>query len=303
MSVALLLGMLAGAGGWLLVYSLVPARPSLAVRLSRIDAAARAGRIRSAPTQSPAPRVAAARWAVGDRLAHEWNDRGWDGERLRANLALMSRPAADFFAAKLLWFAGGLLWIPLLAALLSVAGVSIPVLLPAWLSLLFAGVAFLVPDRQLQARADERRRDFRAVMGVYLDLVAMKMASGSGLAEALRESANIGHGWAFARVRAALEDARTDGISPAAALGRLGVELDVPDLRDLSASLVLVDSSGAQAEASLRAKAQSLRARELSDAHGQANEKSQVMLVAQVLFAVGFLLFLGVPAFYTVMAG
>lgn len=302
MSVVLLMGMLAGAGMWLLIHSLVPVRPSLAVRLSRIDVAARTGRQRSLVHKS-STRVAALRWALGDRVAREWTNRGWIGEQMRADLSLLQSPPAELFATKVLYAAGGLLWLPLLATLLSFGGVAIPMILPAWLSIIFAGLAFFVPDRKLAARADDRRRDFRTVMGVFLDLVAMKMASGSGLAEALRDSANIGHGWAFARVRAALEDARTDGVSPAAALGQLGEELDVADLRDLSASLSLVDSSGAQAEASLRAKAQTLRSRELSDAHGQANEKSQVMIVAQVLFATGFLLFLGYPAMAVVVAG
>jgi tight adherence protein C len=303
MMVVLLTGAAAGAGLWLLILALAPRRPSLAESLARIDVSSRSARAGYALTTAPSSRLAAARWALGDRLAREWSERGWLGEALRANLSLLQRPESEHFATKLLWSAGGFLWVPLIAALVRLGGAAVPLVLPAWLALLFGAVAFLVPDRQVARQAAERRRDFSSVMGVFLDLVAMKMASGAGLAESVRDAANVGHGWAFARVRAALEDARTDGISPAAALGRLGEELDVADLRDLAASLSLVDAAGAQAEASLRAKAESLRSRELSDAHGTANERSQTMRVAHVILATGFLLFLGYPAFSIVMNG
>jgi tight adherence protein C len=172
----------------------------------------------------------------------------------------------------------------------------VPVILPAWGALLVAALFFTVPDLGVRADAARRRRDFRVAVGSFLDLVAMKMASGSGLAEALREAAAVGHGWAFARLRGALEDARLDGLTPGAALGALGEELGLADLRDLSATLALVDTSGAQAETSLRTKASSLRDREMSEAAGAANERSQAMLVAQVLLGLGFLIFLGYPA-------
>ena len=183
-----------------------------------------------------------------------------------------------------------------------VAGVAVPVLIPAWVCLAGAVVGFLVPDLRLRSRAAQVRRDFRVATGAYLDLVAMRMASGAGLAEALAEAAQLGGGQAFARLRGALADARTDGLAPAAALGRLGEELALPDLVDTAARLSLVDTSGAQAEASLRAQAASLRDRELTDLQGASGERSQSMLVAQVVLGFGFLLFLGYPAVAKVLA-
>jgi len=46
---------------------------------------------------------------------------------------------------------------------------------------------------------------------------------------------------------------------------------------------------------SLGARATSLRRRELADLEGQAGEKSQSMLVAQMLLCAGFLAFLTFP--------
>ena len=163
-------------------------------------------------------------------------------------------------------------------------------------------LGFFCPDLVVRQRAGEARRDFRVAVGAYLDLVAMRMASGAGLAEALTEAARLGTGPAFARLRGALADARTDGLSPTAALGRLGTELAVADLVDTAARLGLVDTNGAQAEASLRAQAASLRERELSEVAGLANERSQSMLVAQVVLGLGFLLFLGYPAVARILA-
>ena len=144
--------------------------------------------------------------------------------------------------------------------------------------------------------------NFRVVVGAYLDLVAMRMASGSGLAEALNQAASIGAGSAFAQLRGTLQDAQTDGLTPAAALGRLGEEFNLKELIDTAARMQLVENLGAQAEASLRAQAATLRDRELSQLAGKANEQSQSMVIAQVVLAVGFILFLGYPAMAKILA-
>ena len=46
---------------------------------------------------------------------------------------------------------------------------------------------------------------------------------------------------------------------------------------------------------SLVARAATMRARELADLQGQAGERSQSMLVAQLMLCAGFLLFLVFP--------
>ena len=190
----------------------------------------------------------------------------------------------------------------LLAALPMFCAIFPAILIPAWAFVAGAVVGFLVPDLQVRAAATEARRDFRVAVSAYLDLVAMRMASGAGLAEALGDASRIGAGPAFAAFRGALADARTDGLTPTAALGRLGEQLGVAELVDTAARLSLVDTSGAQAEASLRAQAATLRDRDLSDLRGSANERSQSMLVAQVVLGFGFLLFLGYPAVAKVLA-
>jgi tight adherence protein C len=291
----LLAGAGIGAGLWLVVVGLWPARPSLTASLAAVDRAGRQVSARPAGGVDPWSRFA-------DRLAAWWGERGWDTPGLRADLAVTNRTLSEHVTRKVGYAAGGLFGPSLLCAVLSAAGVSLPLLVPMWASLSAAAVAFLLPDVQLRQQAAAARREFRVAVGGYLDLVAMRMASGAGLAEALADAAAIGAGPAFTHLRGALADARTDGLSPAASLARLGEELHLPDLVDTATRLSLVDATGAQAQASLRAQAASLRDRELADAQGRANEGSQSMLVAQVVLGFGFVVFLGYPAVAKVLA-
>ena len=93
-----------------------------------------------------------------------------------------------------------------------------------------------------------------------------------------------------------MADARITGISQWQALGSLGEELGVEELKDLSASLALVADDGAKVRESLASRAETMRHRELAEIEGSAGEKSQSMLVAQLLLCAGFLVFLIFPA-------
>jgi Flp pilus assembly protein TadB len=280
----------------LVMVGLRPARPTLAATLAEIDAA------RWAPVVAGSPERRRAVGVVGRNLVRAWSSRGWVTASLRADLDVVGLSLETFLLRKAGFAAVGLVAPVLVTAVWSAVGLTVPVLVPLWVSVCAAVVAFLLPDVSLRQAAATRRRDFRTAVGAFLDLVAMRMASGAGLAEALGEAAAIGDGPAFARLRGALADARTDGLTPAAALGRLGQDLALPDLVDTSLRLRLVDTTGAQAQTSLRAQAASLRDRELTDAQGRANERSQSMLVAQVVLGLGFVVFLGYPAVAKVLA-
>ena len=117
----------------------------------------------------------------------------------------------------------------------------------------------------------------------------------AGVPEALQSASELSDGWAMVRIRDALGAARLRGQTPWSALGALGEELRIDELRDLAASLALVAEDGARVRESLAARAGSMRRRELADSEGTAGESSQSMLVAQLLLCVGFLIFLHVP--------
>ncbi len=297
MTVALLAGAGIGVGLLLLVAGLRPAGVTIAAALAELDAA------RSTRPDPPASRGwSSLHYPLGSWLVRHGPGSSWSSLSVRADLAVLGQDLETFLARKALCGLAGLLVPPVFAALLAALGAPLPVLVPVWASISAAAVGFLLPDVRLRQSAAARRRSFRTALSAFLDLVAMRMASGAGLAEALIDAADVGRGFAFGQIRAAFADARTDGLTPAAALRWLGEQLMLPDLVDTALRLSLVDTSGAQAQASLQAQAASLRDRELTDAQGRANERSQSMLVAQVVLALGFVVFLGYPAVAKVLA-
>jgi Flp pilus assembly protein TadB len=301
MTLALLSGLGVGLGLCLLLVGLRPPPRTLSATLQRLDSVPPQPATAPAPQGALLPRLLASLGVRSSHVAGNGVLAGLTGD-LAPDLAVTATPAEVHAGIKTLSAIAGLLTPVGLSLLVSLLGLHLPLLVPPWVSLTGALVGYLLPDLRLRHRAAEARRSFRASVGAYLDLVAMRMASGSGLAEALHEAARIGTGPAFAQVRGALADARTDGLTPAQALGHLGQQLQLSDLVETSSRLRLVDSSGAQAELSLRAQAASLRDRELADAQGRANEQSQSMLVAQVVLGLGFVLFLGYPAVIRVLA-
>ena len=98
------------------------------------------------------------------------------------------------------------------------------------------------------------------------------------------------------RIRQALANARLFGITPWNALSDLGREIDVEELQDLGGMLSLAAEDGAKIRASLASRAGTLRRKELTDAEGAAGERSQSMLVAQLLICAAFLVYLAYPA-------
>jgi Flp pilus assembly protein TadB len=303
MTTALLAGAFFGLGVYLLFRAIFPPRPGLSARLAAFDAARRKGEADpSRRAGSTAERVTGLRARVGRSLAGFYEARGWQQRSVRADLTLLDRSFETFLATKFLLSTAAIVFIPILVAYFAILGLNVVVGVPVWLGIFFALIFFLLPDMQLRQEAASRRRDFRHAVSAFLDLVAMNLAGGRGVPEALMTAANVGDGWAVRRIRDALSNARITGITPWQALGRLGEDVNVDELRDLSAALALVADDGAKVRQSLAARAASMRSRELSDIEGKAGERSQSMLVAQLLLCAGFLIFLAYPAVMRVIA-
>jgi len=292
-----LTGALAGLGLFLLIRALLPGKKGAVASVAEIDA------LRSRPggQQQPAAApegggFAGARARLGARVAELYLRQGWELRSLRSDLEVLERGWENFLATKVLLGAAGLFFGPFLFSIAWLIGFGRSPLIPLWLALLFAGLFFMLPDLEVRRDAAAKRRDLRRVVGAYLDLVAMNLAGGRGLPEALKAASEVSDGWALRRIRDALADARITGLSQWAALGELGNRLGVDELKDLSASLALVADDGAKVRASLTARAETMRHRELAEIEGSAGEKSQSMLVAQLMLCAGFLVFLIYPA-------
>jgi tight adherence protein C len=297
MTLLLVTGAVVGLGVFLFVFGLIPRKTSLARRVAAFDAGTSVARP-STPGFDLAKESAFTR-TVGSGIVRFCAEQGWQFPSLRASLRLTGRSLENYLATKAILALAGLLFAPVLAAALSVGGVHVSFIVPIWLGMVFGVVFFFLPDIELRSTVTRMRRDFRHAIGAFLDLVAMNLAGGRGVPEALMTASEIGSGWAFWRIREALMNARITGQTPWQALGALGEDVRVDELRDLASSLSLVADDGAKVRESLATRAMSLRRRELADLQGQAGEKSQSMLLAQMLLCAAFMMFLMYPAIRT----
>jgi hypothetical protein len=294
MTEALLLGGLTGLALFLAVFALIPRRASLSGRIAAFDASAVAPlHERPVPARDDESALTRRLGSAAERFCAEL---GWQFPSLRASLRLTGKSFEAFLGTKVLLGVFGLTVPLFLLSGLSLLGLHLSIVVPVWAGLVFAVIFFFLPDLELRQEVEKRRRDFRHAIGAFLDLVAMNLSGGRGVPEALMSASEIGEGWAFWRIRDALGNARITGQTPWQALGQLGAEVRVDELRDLAGALSLVAEDGAKVRESLTARAVSLRRKELADLEGQAAERSQSMLVAQMVMAGAFLVFLIYPA-------
>ena len=294
----MIIGASVGLGLFLLIRALVPGRRSAAGTVAQIDALRELGPYGLDAQQQNRT----FKESVGHRVAEFYARQGWQQRSLRSDLSILDRGWEAFLATKIGLAAYGFVVVPLLYGLLWFLGAHLAVLIPVWLSLLAAAGFFMLPDLEVRARAKERREDFRRVVSAFLDLVAMNLAGGRGLPEALMSAAEISDGWAVRRIRNTLSDARLSGQTQWTALSGLGQAIGIDELVDLGHALALTADDGAKIRSSLASRAETMRRRELSEIEGKAGQKSQSMLVAQVLLCTGFLVYLIYPAIVQIAA-
>jgi tight adherence protein C len=299
----MLAGALAGLGVLSLALVLAPPRPSPAAALVQLDAARdrmRADRL--AVTGGDPGQVAepALLRRLGARVNVVLNTVGIELGGVRSDLSMLGRSLEAHLAISLLAGLGGFV-LPVFVELVASVFVSGLGMSSLVVGLVVGLVAACIPTLVVLSQAENRRRDFRHVVGSFLDLVAMNLAGGRGVPEALQSASEISDGWAMVRIRDTLLSARLHGVTPWAALAELGAEVRVDELVDLGAALALVAEDGAKVRESLAARATSMRRRELAAVEGKAGEQSQSMLVAQILLCVGFLIFLAYPAVVAVL--
>ncbi|PZF80512.1 type II secretion system F family protein [Jiangella anatolica] len=303
MTLILVAGAIAGAGALLLGYVLSVPRVNPAAALARLDAErsrARRDRITAAASTGGTGESAALR-RFGGRLRGGLEGVGLNLGSLRRDLSLLGRSLEGHLATSVLAALVGFLMPVVLAAIFSAADIGLSIPAGTAIGLVLALIFGAIPTLSARSSAADRRRDFRHVVGSFLDLVAMNLAGGRGVPEALQAASSLSDGWAMVRIRDTLLSARLHGVTPWAALGELGDEVGVDELRDLAAALALVAEDGAKVRESLAARAGSLRRRELAEIEGKAGQRSQSMLVAQLVLCCGFLLFLVYPALMGVL--
>jgi len=289
----LLAVMIAGAGiglGVVLVFRALFPRP---IPLSRALADLERPR-RSLAERGSASATSGMADRIGQLVVRVFESTGLvDLGGLRRRLRALGKPIEAHAFEKLLGGIAGLLIPVMFSLVLAAAGVSVSPGVVAALAVGLSVAGFIYPDLGLSDQIQRRRRDFRHSLSAYLDLVTIILAGGGGLETALQTSADLGDGWAFAEIRAALHRARLTSRTPWDVFDDLGEELRVDELRELAAAAHLAGDQGARIRASLAAKADSMRASQTAAIEAQAEAATEKMLLPVVMMVVGMILFIG----------
>jgi len=284
MSIGVVLaGACAGLGCFLLVREIVPAPPRLDEALARLASG-------TAPDAAGVSRRLARRVAASAPWLPVPS----------ADLRLLGQDTEAWVASKVAFGLVGLAVPAALSALLALGGVRHGWTAPAAVSVAMGVAFFLAPDLVTRVNAAEKRAGFRHALTSYLDLVALERSAGAGPTGALEAAADIGGGWAFERIRAALDQARRAGSEPWAGLAQLARETGVSELADLADIAGIAGQEGAKVLDTLMSRAAAMRSEALAADYAKAASRTTTMVVPVALLATGFVLLLIFPDFYRV---
>lgn len=156
---------------------------------------------------------------------------------------------------------------------------------------------------RLRHAGDRRRLQASQAVGTYLDLVVLCLAGGMGIEGALDAAASIAEDPFSARIAAVLDGARHAGRPPWQALEAMGGEVGVRELVELAHTVSLAGTEGARVRATLAAKAETLRRRQLAKTESEANAMTERLFLPGALLLIGFLVFIGYPALARILSG
>ena len=289
MIVLALLGAGTGLGAWLCLRAIWPRPVPLTTIRAQLDRSATSAAALGDSSRTTRDQLD----DIATRILTAFGQRSADHEQL---FRLTDRTSGQHALEKLIGAAGGTLGVLLVGTGLTVAGVTPP---PIVLIVFALGVGvggFLFPDWSLREEAERRRRAFRHALSSYLDLVNVILAGGGGIETSLHAAADAGDGWAFAAIRRSLDRARLTNRSPWDTFAALGEELGINELRELSASVELAGRQGSRVNASLAAKADSLRGHQIAETEAAAEAATERMTIPVAVLLLGFLIFIAYPA-------
>jgi hypothetical protein len=180
------------------------------------------------------------------------------------------------------------------ALVLARLGLSLPLALPLGFSLALAAGCGYLAHREVLAKAERARRDFIRAFCTYVDLVALELTA-SGPVQALERAAKVCQGWAFDRITEALTQAQLEMTLPWQQLRRLAVQIGVPDLHDLAATMQSAGAEGAQVQQTLREQADSLRNRLRTEALARAEAISARLEMPAAMLVIVLAIFMIFP--------
>lgn len=214
-------------------------------------------------------------------------------ERIQRTIELAGFPAGwtveMFTVYKVLGAVSGLLWIPLVFAVLGMTGVFGAVVVAfLWL------ISFRLPDILLDGKRTERVEAIRRQLPDLLDLLTISIEAGLGFEQALDRCASAMPGTLSSEFRRMLQEVRL-GSNRADALRAVDQRTEVKELRSFIMAVLQADAFGVSMGKILRAQADDARQRRRT----WAQEKAQQMPV-KLLFPLILCIF---PAVFVVVIG
>lgn len=218
-----------------------------------------------------------------------------------ADLALIGQTRESFVARRVGFLLAGALWIPLMTTVLAVAGAAPPIVLTSAASLACSFVGWQLPLLMLKNKVKQARTTFTSALAAYCRLVALGRLGDRGPVEALRYPAALGSGWAFQRIKRAIDEATLRGRMPWAGFPELAEEIGVRELKDVGHIIASAGQDGASIVDTLRAKAAALDEKQLADRKTGASVRSDRMDMPVALLGLAFIAFLAFPGLYLML--
>lgn len=216
--------------------------------------------------------------------------------RTATDLALTDSDATRLWSERIVYGTGGVLLGLAVAVTIASTG-SVAAVAGLVVAALFAFGGCVIPTLVLRRRARHAREAFGHAFGAFLDVVSMYLAGGASVEQAMAEASRAGDGGAFVQLREAIESAPLLGEPPWVPLGRLGGRLGIAELGELAATISLAGTEGAAVRASILAKTEALRNRDMAAAEAAAVSASERMGIPVGVIVTGFLILLVYPPF------
>ena len=286
MILPLTIGAAMGLGVWLIAVAVIPSRPSLASTISRLH-------------RPPAVSLRSDTNATGIELIGKWIIRRVGPDRFgrySAHLSVLDRPAEVFAAHCALAAVAGLAFPIVATTVLAAAGIGVNILIPIWISLLFAVIGVFLVVARLADAADEQRKTLLLQLGAFLDVLSMLLAAAEADEQALQLAARAGDGRLFNALARSFRDAGISGRPMLTGMDDLGKRWEIDELRSIASAGSLASSGGAAVRRTLMAKSRSMRSAQLAAEETDARLRSSKLSLPQFLIAIGLIVMLLYPA-------
>lgn len=279
-------GMVSGAGLALLIREFVPRHPHSGDAIARLTGA------------TPTTATPTEGHGLAERVGRQVLARATTWTALRIpyrDLDLLRISPTRFVGEKVIFACLGLATPPAAAAGMSVFGTALPFAVPAVAGLALGVAASYVPNYNVADDAARARAAFDRSMTSYTDLVAMELAAGVGLHQAMTSAAKAGDSWVFHRLRYELARADLNDQHPWHALRAVGEELRLPGVIKTATVVALAGDKGASIVDVLRDRAKEMRDEQLNIDKARAGARTERATVPVSMTTIVFLTILIVP--------